>query len=50
VVPEFHRDTAAAGYDYNLSPRTDLYAVLMYDKISNAGKGNTYIAGIRHRF
>lgn len=49
-VAEFHRDTGAAGYDYNLSPRTDVYAVLMYDKISNAGKGNTYIAGIRHRF
>lgn len=50
VVPEFHRDTGAAGYDYNVSPRTDLYAVLMYDKISNASKGNTYVAGIRHRF
>lgn len=50
IVPEFHRDTASAGYDYNLSPRTDLYAVLMYDKISNAGKGNTYVGGIRHRF
>jgi predicted porin len=50
AVPEFHRDTGSAGYDYNLSPRTDVYAVLMYDKISNAAKGNTYIAGIRHRF
>ena len=50
IVPEFHRDTGAAGYDYNLSPRTDLYAVLMYDKISNASKGNTYVAGLRHRF
>ncbi len=50
VVPEFHRDTAAVGYDYNLSPRTDVYAVLMYDKISNADKGNTYVGGIRHRF
>jgi predicted porin len=50
VVPKFHRDTASAGYDYNLSPRTDVYAVLMYDKISNASKGNTYVAGIRHRF
>ncbi|WP_374580245.1 porin [Pseudoduganella sp.] len=49
-VAEFHRDTGALGYDYNLSPRTDVYAVVMYDKISNAGKGNTYIAGIRHRF
>ncbi|WP_342113732.1 porin [Pseudoduganella sp. OTU4001] len=49
-VPEFHRDTGSAGYDYNLSPRTDVYAVVMYDKISNASKGNTYIAGIRHRF
>lgn len=50
AVPEFHRDTAAIGYDYNLSSRTDIYAVLMYDKISNAAKGNTYIGGIRHRF
>lgn len=47
---DFHRDTGAAGYDYNLSPRTDVYAVFVYDKISNAGKGNTYVAGIRHRF
>lgn len=48
--PDFHRDTAAAGYDHNLSLRTDLYAVYMNDKLSNAGKGNTYAAGIRHRF
>ena len=50
TVPQFHRDTGSAGYDYNLSPRTDLYAVLMYDKISNASKGNTYVGGLRHRF
>jgi predicted porin len=47
---DFHRDTAAAGYDHNLSVRTDLYAVFVNDKISNAGKGNTVVAGIRHRF
>jgi predicted porin len=48
--PDFHRDTAAVGYDHNISPRTDLYSVFMYDKLSSGGKGNSLVAGIRHRY
>jgi predicted porin len=47
---DFHRDTAALGYDHNLSPRTDLYSVFMRDKLSTGGNGNTLVAGIRHRY
>jgi predicted porin len=44
------RDTISVGYDHNLSKRTDLYAVFMNDKISNFDSGNSFAAGIRHRF
>jgi predicted porin len=44
------RTTFTVGYDYNLSKRTDLYAVYMSDKISGLDTGNTYAVGIRHRF
>lgn len=47
---EYKRDTLSAGYDYNLSKRTDVYAVLMSDKISTADRATSVIAGIRHRF
>ncbi|NRR29744.1 porin [Oxalobacteraceae bacterium] len=46
----FSRDTATVGYDYNLSIRTDVYANLVYDKLSTAGSGNTGAIGIRHKF
>ncbi|KAF1041350.1 MAG: Outer membrane porin protein 32 [Herbaspirillum frisingense] len=45
-----HRNTAALGYDYFLSKRTDLYVVSMYDKSSLQATGNSVGAGIRHRF
>lgn len=45
------RLTATVGYDYFLSKRTDVYANLMYDKLTgNYTKGNTVAVGIRHRF
>lgn len=44
------RDTAAAGYDATLSPRTDLYAVFLYDKLSTAASGNSLALGLRERF
>ena len=50
VARSFARDTASAGYDYDLSKRTDLYAVFMYDKLSTASSGNTWALGCRHRF
>ncbi|WP_395399991.1 porin [Pseudoduganella sp. UC29_106] len=47
---DFHRDTGAIGYDHNLSLRTDLYTVFMRDKLSTGSNGNTFVAGIRHRY
>jgi predicted porin len=44
------RQTAAIGYDYPLSKRTDLYAAYMYDHFDNMSSGMTYGAGIRAKF
>jgi predicted porin len=44
------RNTASVGYDYELSKRTDLYAIYMNDKITDLNRGNSFGAGIRHRF
>lgn len=44
------RGTFSLGYDYNLSKRTDLYAVYMNDKITNYDTGNSFGIGMRHRF
>ena len=44
------RDTMTVGYDYTLSKRTDLYAMLMQDKISAMSSGTSVGAGVRHRF
>ncbi len=44
------RTTFSLGYDYNLSKRTDVYAVYMSDKIDGLSSGSSYAAGIRHRF
>jgi predicted porin len=44
------RNTASIGYDYDLSKRTDLYAVYMRDRITGFDSGNSFGAGIRHRF
>jgi len=44
------RDTGAAGYDYFLSKRTDLYAVIQADRLSTAETAKTYAVGVRHRF
>lgn len=46
----YRRDSASAGYDHNVSPRTDVYAIVMHDKLSTASAGNTAALGIRHRF
>ncbi|GAB2864894.1 porin [Pseudoduganella ginsengisoli] len=50
VRAPYHRDTISAGYDYNLSVRTDIYAMGVYDKISTSASGTTYATGIRHKF
>ena len=46
------RDTWALGYDYTLSKRTDLYAVIYDDKFKNpeSFKQQILSLGIRHRF
>jgi predicted porin len=44
------RTTTSVGYDYNLSKRTDLYAVVMNDRFTGNASGNSYGVGIRHRF
>jgi predicted porin len=44
------RDSGAVGYDLFLSKRTDVYAVLLHDKVTNLDGGTGLAAGIRHRF
>ncbi len=46
----YHRDTISAGYDYNLSVRTDVYAMGVHDKLSYSTSGTTLATGIRHKF
>lgn len=50
VGADLKRDTVSVGYDYSLSKRTDLYTVLMSDKITGASRAASFGAGIRHRF
>jgi predicted porin len=47
---EGSRTTGSVGYDYFLSKRTDLYAVLMQDRITDRSHGNSFGLGMRHRF
>lgn len=47
---EQKRNTASFGYDYNLSQRTDLYAIYMHDRITSVNSGNSIGVGLRHRF
>lgn len=44
------RRTAALGYDHRLSKRTDVYGVLMADRLSGHGTGCSVGAGLRHTF
>ena len=44
------RNTSTLGYDYFLSRRTDLYANVSLDKLTDAGRAVSVGAGIRHRF
>lgn len=50
IGADLKRNTASFGYDYNLSKRTDIYTVYMYDKITQQTTGNSLALGIRHRF
>ncbi len=42
--------TLSLGYDYNLSKRTDVYAVAMQDRQTTLSNGNTLAVGIRTQF
>jgi predicted porin len=44
------RTTISLGYDHFLSKRTDLYGVVMSDKIDGLSSGTSYSVGLRHRF
>jgi predicted porin len=45
-----HWSTAALGYDYPVSKRTDLYAAYRYDTITGVSSGSSLGAGLRVRF
>lgn len=47
---DLNRKTLTVGYDYNLSKRTDVYAMVMNDKITSYNSGTSFGVGIRHRF
>lgn len=47
---DLDRKTLTVGYDYNLSKRTDVYAMVMNDKITTYNSGTSFGVGIRHRF
>jgi predicted porin len=49
-VENLRRETEAAGYDYSLSRRTDLYAVALHDKVTGLSSGVGLALGMRHRF
>jgi len=44
------RTTFTIGYDHDLSKRTDVYAMLMNDKMTRQTSGTSFGVGIRHRF
>jgi predicted porin len=48
--PRIWHATASVAYDFILSKRTDIYAVYMYDKLSNSYTANEAALGIRHAF
>jgi predicted porin len=44
------RQTFTAGYDHTLSKRTDVYAMLVNDRIQTLSSGTSLAVGVRHRF
>ncbi|CAB3803368.1 porin [Pararobbsia alpina] len=45
-----HRNTWAVGYDYPLSPHTDVYAAFMHDEFNGESPGETAGVGMRAKF
>ncbi|XAH24486.1 porin [Xylophilus sp. GW821-FHT01B05] len=50
ALADVKRSTVSIGYDYALSKRTDLYAVLVTDKVTSLDRGNGVVLGVRHNF
>jgi predicted porin len=50
LLADVNRTTVAAGYDYILSKRTDLYGIVMNDSVSGLKSGTSLALGIRHRY
>jgi len=50
AVADKTRNTLSTGFDYDLSKDTDLYAVLMSDRVTGLANGTGYGVGLRHRF
>lgn len=44
------RQTFTAGYDHQLSKRTDVYAMVLNDRIETLSSGTSFAVGVRHRF
>ena len=42
--------TLTVGYDYNLSKATDIYALVMNDRLTGLATGNTLAAGLKVKF
>ena len=49
-IPDQRRDTVSLGLVHKPSKRTNLYVVLMRDKITAFDSGSSVAAGIQHRF
>lgn len=47
---DLSRNTGAVAYDYFLSKRTDLYVMLVLDRMTDRDSGKSLVTGIRHRF
>jgi predicted porin len=50
VAAEVKSQIASFGYDYFLSKRTDIYAVVMLEKLTAKQHGSTYALGVKHTF
>lgn len=44
------RQTITVGYDHQLSKRTDVYAMVLNDRIETLSSGTSFAVGVRHRF
>ncbi len=50
VATETKSQIASFGYDHFLSKRTDIYAVVMLEKLTASKHGSTYALGVKHTF